>query len=303
MRMMIGGRKAVLFTLSLFLITLAVFSFAKLVFEESEQEKITFQTMTAANRLHDMDSSLQRVVRQTFEAHSGMSMEMEERDGSWDISFAETLPNNITIFRDRMADLSNFTREIEPRAVIETNTTPHGTPLIIMPFNVSYEHNASMHDADRTGEEEDEGSVARKVMLRWPDSAVEGYSSMVTIPVNATCTWDYQSGSFPYSLEVDSPEDTGCDRERSIDPSAGALITITSEENPSDTVAIRIKDGASNISLSGSGNFSSELDTTISLNSSLLQDAPQPEIWLGSRLIRTNLTAFGFRRSGGVRMR
>lgn len=272
------GKKAFLFTLGFFLVTLAILSFSKFAFKSSENEKIILQEYGVMNRLNDMDSSLQGAIRETFDIYSNIKV----NPGNSSVIFEEPLPNSMDVFESRLNRLRNLAQTNDSSVMIDANGTVESMPIILPGKNLTYSHNFS----------------AREIIISLPQdiSSVMKYRTTITAEENITCEWSYLPGDFDYGLEVAGIQDSGCDHERMISLSQNPSITIQSEDNADNRITITLNASQIRIKMYEG----SEFYTTV--KNDLFLDGHPGSMWLGSNLIEINFTAFGLRRAGGVRV-
>lgn len=273
-----SSRKAIFFTLGFVLVSLAVLSFTKFVFNESEDEKVLFQDYAVMNRLDDLDRSLQASMKDTFERYSNI----KARIGNSTISFEEPLPNSMDAFEHKLDRLKRFAENNETAIYININDTLSSSQITVSPENLTYRHNFS----------------AKEIIIDFPadSSSILKHKMTFAADANITCDWSFYPGSFDYELEVISVDDSGCDHERMVDLGRNATIIILSEDDARDRITIYLSPLSFRIAMD-----SSSVSSVIAKNEIYLKDRPG-SMSFGNSLIRINFTDFGLKREGGFRI-
>lgn len=270
-------RRSVLFTLGMLLVTLSILSFAKLVFEESEDERTLFQTAVLANRADDLYSSIEKSIISAFNLYSGINVSRN----NYTVIFEEPLPNDISSFESSILKLKNITESNDAVISLGVYETTAEFPLFIQPQNITYKHDFSLDD----------------ITIITPDDAgsrLSKYRTVIAVADNVTCSWSYTNGDFNYELEVISPHESGCSQSRAVDLGAGATITITSQADSSNKIIISLSQGS--FSIRGSSEFSAAVRNELSL-----MQMPG-SVFLGDNLISVSFARFGLSRTGGARI-
>jgi len=273
------SRKAFLFTLGFLIATLYILSFARFVSNESEEDKAIFQTVAVTSRLEDIDSSLQKSMRDAFFSYSDISIAPDNMT----IAIEEPFPNSISELESSLAMLKNLSESAEKGLSMDLGELFSQLPLFIYPQNVAYIHNYTNNE----------------VLLSFPadaGSAVSKYRAEITVSENVSCSWSYIPGDFSYELDVVSPKESGCDQDSMIDLDAGAAITMTSQSNPQNRITITLESSVFRIRMDDNSTFSAGLGSYLEF-----RDAPE-EVWLGSSVIDLRYDAFDLRRTGGARL-
>jgi len=273
-----SGRKAFMFTLGFVLVALAILSFTKFVFKESDDEKTLFQQYVVMNRLDDIDRSLQDSIRDTFGAYSNTKAYFSNST----VVFEESLPNDMDLFESRMNRLKNFAEANESSLRININETISDMQMTVYPSDLIYTHNFTN----------------REMMIIPKDiNDVMKYKTTITVYENVTCDWAFMAGDFDYELNVISPDNAGCDHDRLVDIGQNATITILSRDEPDNRIVIYITPAWLRIVMDSSSVFSATAKNEV-----YHKDYPE-SMWLGNSLISINFTSFGLRREGGARIR
>lgn len=280
-RRIIRCKKAFLFTLGLLFVALAILAFSKFVFEESEDEEILFQTIAAANRLDDIDSSLQRSIADAFISYSGIKASLDNST----LTIEEPFPNGMGALELSLLKLKALAEADETGnetgILLSFDESSSSMPINVLPMNLTYAHNFS------SGE----------ILLLFDNSSSSmlKYRTTIRVEENMTCDWSFMPGNFSYELEVISPDDSGCDHDRLLDLSENATITMTSDSSDS-SVTISLGSRSIKITADNSSAFASTVTSDI-----YFLDKPE-EVWLSSPMININFTMLGLTMTGGVRI-
>jgi len=136
-------KKAVLLTLGMLLLSSLVFSLAVLLFHNTQGTENRFAELSLYDRLHDLDSSIQRGFKEIFTRNSGMTLTLSDDLAS----ITETLPHSSN-FPAEIDAYSAYLQETYPTdpAVTVTDsvltTTKNELPVYIMPHNILIDHSS-----------------------------------------------------------------------------------------------------------------------------------------------------------------
>ncbi len=126
--------KGMFFTLGLTLLATVLFSLTILIVTNSEVSKEAATDFVIADRLYELDSSIQNSLAEIFKSKSGISI-----SGT---TFQESLPNgNYSVFNDGMTDYKNYTESTYDNIELNISRIIDELPIYIPRYDVTYYHN------------------------------------------------------------------------------------------------------------------------------------------------------------------
>jgi len=130
--------KALLFTIGLMMLSLVILSLTMLIFDSFQESELIMSDIAALDRIYDLDLSIQNVLKNLFDASSGINLIVDTTNDF--ISFEETIPSNNTVFNLTLMNFKNFTYENFDYIRLNLDRVVKELPLIILPYNIEYKH-------------------------------------------------------------------------------------------------------------------------------------------------------------------
>lgn len=231
-------KKAMFFTLGLTFMAGTVLVLAILIYHNTASTEERFADLGKLERLHDLDSSIQKCLKDIFNNKSGISLSVNNDI----VSFEEDLPNgNATSFSNYLNDFKDFVEKNNTNIELNITEITDKLPLVILPQNITYQH-------------ENFGGDTIKIIPSQIN--FKGYEVYVTLNRNVTsCNWDTDPGTF--NLTVTAVGTSGsCTDSRLID----AAVTNT----------VDINGGGVDVDVSDGGQLTINTDYSISLRTDVL---------------------------------
>ena len=141
--------KGFLFTIGFLIFITALFTLVIIVYSTTFQDDKRIAEIGALDNINNLDSSLKNSIKELFLAYSNMAVGTLGTN----ISFNETLVNNISDFQISLSYLKNFTETNYNIASLNITDLNESLPLIIMPQRIEYKHNYSNREVIITPEE------------------------------------------------------------------------------------------------------------------------------------------------------
>ena len=223
------GKKGVLFTIGLMLLTLVILALAVLIFRNSQEYESIINKLVVLDRVYDLDTSIQGSIGQIFELNSGISINVTNKS----VSFEETLPNNgMEAFNDSIHSFKHFVESSLSNINISIGDMG-SMPLRIMPENAAYKHRDNWSNIE---------------VVPGASPNFDGYSIFIDVGkgFNVSCDWsgvDEDPDVFNLSLEVKADKEDCTFQTKKIDPSADNKIIINRVEDGSELILIEVKGG------------------------------------------------------------
>lgn len=127
--------KGMFFTLGLTLLATVLFSLAVLIVNNAEVSKEAATDFVIADRLYELDSSIQNSLAEIFKSKSGISI-----SGT---TFQESLPNgNYSVFNDSMFNYKNYTESAYDNVELNISKIIEELPIYIPKYGITYTHNS-----------------------------------------------------------------------------------------------------------------------------------------------------------------
>lgn len=280
-----GKVKGFLFTISFLIFVTALFVLMTIIYSTTFQDDKRIAEIGALDNINNLDSSLKNSIKELFLAYSNMSVKMIGTN----VTFNETLINNISNFQISLSYLKSFTETNYNIASLNITDLNESLPLIIMPHRIEYKHNYSNKEIIITPEEVN----------------FNGYHFIVSNVINATCGYSsYSSGNFIFKLDSNSiitslfPD---CDLEIAINPNVRNYVTVGSLGLNQDSVEIEINNGGvAKIKIRNpQGTSVPRLHTTVLLNKST---GYQTKVMLPDSIIRISDNILKVFKKDGVRI-
>lgn len=132
-------KKAMLFTISLVLISFITLSIAVMVSQSYQKSQVRFYEIGSMDRLNDLSSSIEQGIREIFTVSSGISLSLNVSSST--VTFSEELPSpTAESFRDDMDDFQTFVESQFPEVSLNLVTVEDFLPLVVLPYNVTFTH-------------------------------------------------------------------------------------------------------------------------------------------------------------------
>ena len=275
--------KGFLFTIGFLIFITALFTLVIIVYSTTFQDDKRIAEIGALDNINNLDSSLKNSIKELFLAYSNMAVGTLGTN----ISFNETLVNNISDFQISLSYLKNFTETNYNIASLNITDLNESLPLIIMPQRIEYKHNYSN----------------REVIITPEELNFNGYHFLITNVNNATCdSASYTNGSFILKLDSNSlttAQFPDCDFDLSINPNVKNTFSIGSSGPYQNSVTIEISNGGVAKIRSVELNSIPRLHTTVLLNQST---GSQTKLMLPDSIIRISDNILKVFKKDGVRI-
>ena len=277
--------KGFLFTIGFLIFITALFVLVVIVYSTTFQEDKRIAEIGSLDNLNNLDSSLKNSIKELFLTYSNINVNFVETN----VSFNETIPNNITDFRVTLNNLKSLTESNFNIVSLNISDINDSRPIIIMPNRITYSHNFTKKEITIVPEEVN----------------FNGYHITIKNINNATCAAStaLTSGSFIFKLDTDpviyaqsTPE---CDINTAIDPNQRTYVVIGSYVQ-GDVVTIEINNGGvAKLQYIQSTNNIINVTTTVLLNKST---GSQTKVMLPDSIIRISDPILKIYKKDGVRI-
>ena len=199
-------KKAVLFTVSLIMISSIVLALAILNFSSAEKGKERLAELGSLDRMYEVSNSISYGFKQIFNYYSGINVTLNNLE----VTFEENLPNNNDDnFDNIVQDYKNYIESDDSNIKLNINELIEDLVLTINSYNITYKH-------DPFGSSK---ILVNRDQVNYNKIYVEiqpGFS------INS-CTWSTSPGSLVFQLKTN---DAQCDDTVNLDESQNNVINI-----------------------------------------------------------------------------
>ena len=199
-------KKAVLFTVSLIMISSIVLALAVLNFTNAQRGKDRLAEFGSLDRMYEISNSIAFGFKQIFNDNSGINITLN----GLEVTFEENLPNNNDdTFSNMVQGYKNYIESEDANIRITIDELKEDLILGIHPYNITYGH-------DPFG--------GNKIIVKTEQINYNKYYVEIDpgFSINS-CTWSTSLGSLVFQLKTD---DAQCDDTVSIDESQNNIINI-----------------------------------------------------------------------------
>ena len=136
---LIYEKKGILITIALTLLALTFLSMV-INYIALRERSDRYPAAFALERLDNLDLSLQKSTKDIFDAYSGLSVRIDTNATSWNVTFQEDFPNNISRFDETLRSFEEFVERNLSDTNLSVDEVINNLTLTILPHNINYTH-------------------------------------------------------------------------------------------------------------------------------------------------------------------